>query len=71
MCSLLLSSCCQLNKAENGEYDLLPGVIVHVVSLASDFSESLIRRIPAKARFGRPYCPINLIVTLSPSLIDF
>ena len=28
-------------------------------------------RSPAKARFGRPYCPINLILTLSPSLIDF
>ena len=23
------------------------------------------------ARDGRPYCPINLILTLSPSLIDF
>jgi len=28
-------------------------------------------RSSAKARFGRPYCPINLILTLSPSLIDF
>jgi len=28
-------------------------------------------RSPAKARGGRPYCPINLILTLSPSLIDF
>jgi len=32
---------------------------------------SLKTRILAKARFGRPYCPINLILTLSPSLIDF
>ena len=30
-----------------------------------------VTRSPAKARFGRPYCPINLILTLSPSLIDF
>jgi len=29
--------------------------------------EQLKTRTPAKARFGRPYCPI----TLSPSLIDF
>ena len=28
-------------------------------------------RSPAVARGGRPYCLINLILTLSPSLIDF
>jgi len=30
-----------------------------------------ITRSPAVARGGRPYCLINLILTLSPSLIDF
>ena len=28
-------------------------------------------RSPAVPRGGRRYCPINLILTLSPSLIDF
>jgi len=31
----------------------------------------LLTSIPAKARLGRPYCPINLILTLSPSLTDY
>jgi len=30
-----------------------------------------ITRGPAVARRGRPYCRINLILTISPSLIDF
>ena len=28
-------------------------------------------RSPAVARDGRPHCPINLILTLNPSLINF
>ena len=33
--------------------------------------DTRLTRIPAVARGGRPYCPINLILTFSPSLIDF
>jgi len=36
-----------------------------------NFLPPIVTRIPAKARFGRPYYHINLILTLSPSLIDF
>ena len=45
------------------------GVVEHYGTLQSIAGRYT--RIPAKARFGRPYCPINLIITLSPSLIDF
>jgi len=36
-----------------------------------EVAAALKTRSPAKAWGGRPYCPINLILTLSPSLIDF
>jgi len=48
-------------KSEDGYYHL-PLKNLQTVNLT---------RSPAKARFGRPYCPINLMLTLSPSLIDF
>ena len=43
----------------------------HTASGAQRLRLDIKTSIPAKARFGRPYCPINLILTLSPSLIDF